>query len=705
MKTTGKESECIYHVAERAVLCEKLSGGRLCGKYWNASGVVENGRLLPVDRPDLQENSFSFEVNGQETDGYWEAVSLKQKEHNVRLMLRNTLVPVDVEVLTDSGENYFFRRTLKIVNKGKTRAAIGNLKVLSGLLHRSETWNELRADFRSTDFEIGRFIGNSWCAEGRFRWQPLENYTGTVLESDGRFGSSGHAQPWCILRRKDCNEFFTFYFGCSGHWKIGFFCDSTVRKFLSFEIGPASASPQIMLDPGETWTSPAVYANFMRGTLDTVVNAALEYLRNNVIPKCPIKPWPLIGVNSYGARMGALLSEEGVLREIDYMHSLGCEAYTVDCGWFGSRNTDPIARGKIYYYGMGDWIAGPWFPSGLKKISDHLHKRGMRMAVWFEPENVHIASEVANKHPEWFLSEKAGSDRRSFDFSVPEARKYLECTLERCIMEYNIDILRYDAAAERSCVGFTKKDGYMENRTLRHYDFLYSMTDRLRKKFPSLVVENCCGGGGRLDTGILAHTNWTQISDASVYRSAVEIINGISMMLPPELCFIYFNMPFSVGGIGDLDSAWRIRLFTALMNSSTGSLDSTPAAQECDRLYIRLYKEFVRPYLSGGKIYHHTPELRLETPDPEKACTLELDSRDGRHGMIGVFALVDKPDQLRIYPRGLDTAVIYNVRSLARNSEFTASGRELIENGLHVELPCAESSELLLFAPSGKSAE
>lgn len=62
----------------------------------------------------------------------------------------------------------------------------------------------------------------------------------------------------------------------------------------------------------------------------------------------------------------------------------------------------------------------------------------------------------------------------------------------------------------------------------RHVQGYLGMYSRLRKRFPNVIFENCAGGGGRCDAGMIANFNHTWVSDNQVAPRSLLITNGMT---------------------------------------------------------------------------------------------------------------------------------------------------------------------------------
>lgn len=171
----------------------------------------------------------------------------------------------------------------------------------------------------------------------------------------------------------------------------------------------------------------------------------------------------------------------------------------------------------------------------------------------------------------------------------------------------------------------------------------------------------------------------------------------MTMALPPE----YVDR--LIGGQSghthaDVDFQSRLLLFVRPTFGFLHPIGSKPNAILMRRIrrWADLYKNFVRPFMSAGRIYHHTPEVcGLE---PHGWGVLELASDDRTRGLCGLFQLAAPTQaeyQLRL--RGLDVSRRYRVTWDNSGSVGQVDGFTLMKQGITVRLEGALTSELLLF--------
>jgi alpha-galactosidase len=266
--------------------------------------------------------------------------------------------------------------------------------------------------------------------------------------------------------------------------------------------------------------------------------------------------------------------------------------------------------------------------------------------------------------------------------------------------EYGVDLFRLDYNVTDSRGGGNRvRDGFLENTTWRHYEAFYAMLERLHKKFPKMIFENCAGGGARTDLGILRYMNTTWISDMSVLPKSVKILNGMTMLLPPEICNRTYGTQWDIQRLyGDLDTQLRVGLFAhpTGIGIAPSLADLNPVNARHVRHAIELYKTFIRPMLATSRVYHHTPEMPFEAPGDWLA--LEYASRDRARAYAGVFRLSGEgPPEYLFRPRGLRAATRYRVTFDNSGEAIAKTGYELRQEGIRVRLENGIRSELLLF--------
>jgi alpha-galactosidase len=274
----------------------------------------------------------------------------------------------------------------------------------------------------------------------------------------------------------------------------------------------------------------------------------------------------------------------------------------------------------------------------------------------------------------------------------------MEEQLVDVISRYKLDLYRIDYNTHIFDGGNRVKDGFVENTLWRHAEAIWGIFDRLRKRFPNTIFENCASGGGRLDLGMLRYFQITEISDWMRAPRSLKILNGLSLSLPPEICLRTFGTEVPEHYLyGDLDYQIRSCLFgQPILRGIAPTIEEIGEPRRARIGHaLDLYKQFIRPILPDAKVYHHTPILPLYAASPW--CVLEYAAPDRRREVAGIFRLT-APDAsaYRYRPRGLRPGGRYRVTFDNTGESFEVSGLELQRDGIEIRLESPLTSEILL---------
>jgi alpha-galactosidase len=294
---------------------------------------------------------------------------------------------------------------------------------------------------------------------------------------------------------------------------------------------------------------------------------------------------------------------------------------------------------------------------------------------------------------------RGGAEHFNLDLTKPHVAEWFEAEINRVVEEFDLDLFRLDYNIDAWEGGHAPRAGFVENTLWRHYEVLYGTFDRLRRRFPRLLIENCSSGGGRTDLGMMARFHTTQISDWAQLPRSLTILNGMTMALPPELCC-------QLGGYmngeelfyGDVDTQFRTLLFghPMLIGSAPSVKEMVPGFSASLKRCIEIYQTYIRPILGTSKVFHHTPVI--DFGNPRGFCVLEYAAPDRNSAVVGIFRLAGQgPSTYRFKPRGLDRGSRYNILFDNDRVSVEASGLTLANEGLEIRLDSPLTSELLIF--------
>lgn len=696
----GDEPIVTYRTA-MAVYEESLTRGRFVGRGWNGSGFVNfyDGRIDPG--PELAPQAFWLEVDGQLLAADWEWGGIEVREddqpipamprpfdRHVIITLRHRIRPVTVRVHTGLDGTPILTRWIEVTNTGTQTAAIGAAFSWSGVLQKVPRWREHLAPGRSL-YSLGYMHPTHWGNEGDFRWADLPDARYCV---DGRYRRDRHRHPLFVVRNNATGEHFIGQLAWSGGYSFEFDVNappatSESQATLRFRVGLDGPPPQRTLAPGETAATPEVHLGVVFGDLDAAIQSMHAHVRRSVLMP---QPRGRGGWVESGIGPEIEITAEQVFHAIDAAADFGAEVFFVDASWYAPP-------GGEWWSTVGDWqVDRQRFPEGIEPFRTRVHEKGMLWGLWMDAERLGHQSRMAQQHPEWILRGYDGEPLGGMlDLTNPEAARWMEEQIASVITENGLEFFRLDYNTHG--VGRLCRDGFTENHFWRYYEAQYAVYDRLRARFPQVIFENCAGGGGRTDLGMVRRFSHTWVTDWQIAPRSFLITNGMTMALPPE------HVDRLLGGqsghtAADFDFQARLLLFVRPTIGFVYPMGSRPNPVFMERLrhFVGLYKEFVRPFMSTGRIYHHTPVVA--GPEPQGWGVLELVSQDSTRGVCGLFQLSSPGgSEYLLRLRGLDEGRRYRVTSDNSGRSWEVEGWVLVRQGIIVRLEGALTSELLLF--------
>lgn len=691
----GKENPVFCYRSGNMVYEEMMAGGTLVSAGYNTSGYplnVLSGFPSRIDYTQFSEPfSFNIEIDGQSLDYNLKFVDFEVKKDGDCtegiLTLESELKPVRLRVHTLLDGTRMFTRFIEIENLADKNMCLSRLSVLSGCLEEMERDELTRETDLSELYSVGYFDRADWSHEGDFRWHKLNTDT---LSVNTRFGRDRFRHPLIFIRN---NVLGTMYFAQIG-WSAG--CrfsvdfnarDERDRSFLGFKAEITGYKPLRVISPKEVYKTPEVYMGAISGGLDEAVNEMHAHIRKSVLTE-PVNTLVFAGM---GAEHD--MSVDTTKTFIDQFSTMGAEVFTLDAGWV-------CPPGKQTSWGEYNGTNIPdkeRYPDGMKVISDYVHEKGMKFCLWIDIESAGRETDVFKNHPEWRAFDVYGKRTGSLlDFTNPEVTQWAENELVRMIEEYDVDVLRVDNnldCRQYFTVGDTGT-GISECHSLKRTENVYKMYENLRRRFPDMIFENCAGGGGRTDLGMMKYFNHTWVSDWQKAPRSVVVTNGMTMALPPERVDRLFA---GMGGhrFGSLDLQMRNTMLTHLTLNVINPADAkiNDVQMEFVRHSVDLYKNFIRDILPESRVFHHVPET-----DRNSFTALEIASPDGREGALAAYTLsMSKEESFTVVPKGINPAFNYKVTLDNTRTEFKVSGYDLMTKGVKINIPASMSSELVLL--------
>jgi alpha-galactosidase len=403
---------------------------------------------------------------------------------------------------------------------------------------------------------------------------------------------------------------------------------------------------EMILAPGETYMTPWLYAAYGEG-LDAVASAFHEHLRGR--PTHRTSPRPVV-LNTWEA-VYFDHNLESLVALAELGAKVGVERFVLDDGWFFGRRDDRA--------GLGDWTVDPTvWPDGLGPLVEKVRGLGMEFGLWFEPEGVNEQSEVARTHPDWILAPGErlplpARNQQVLNLTIPEAFHHVLESVSALVAEHGIEYIKWDHNRDLVEAGDRRTGA---PRVHRQTKAVYALMDELRRRHPSLEIESCSSGGGRVDLEVLQRTDRVWASDCidSLERQRIQRWTGL--LLPPELVGSHVGAPTAHTTLRTHSLAFRAA--TAVFGHFGIEWDlrgASPTELEELAAWVALYKE-------ERALIHTGTAVRCDYPD-EAYWAYGVVSPDRRRALFAFVAMdtttAAQPGRVRL--PGLDPEVRYRI--------------------------------------------
>ena len=502
--------------------------------------------------------------------------------------------------------------------------------------------------------------GGHW--SGEFRRQVTPWVTGIHLR-ESRVGTTSHAHfPGLIVPTIESSEnagsCYGFHYGWSGGHRM--IAEQLQDGRRQIQFGNTENSELI---PGESFKTAKLYICHSNNGLGGLGSIFRDFVANRIVdfPHDSIRP---VHYNCWEAVYFNHNIDE--LKEIASIAAdIGAERFVLDDGWFKGRNSANSS--------LGDWtVDNQKYPKGMHPLVSHIHSKGMTFGLWFEPEMVSPDSDLFRSHPDWILGEKdqaLGREQYVLDISIKEVQEYLFKSIDKILNEYPIDYIKWD-----------------HNRVLPHPDAsqtraLYRLLRRIRQAHPSLEIESCSSGGGRIDYGVLEHTQRVWLSDSNDALERLRIQHEALLWLPlsvtgshvgPEVCHTSGRV-----------LSMSFRAWVAAQRHMGFEMDPRELSSE-DKLVL---KSITKWWKENREWMMSANVLRLPCIDNSIVAEIQINSKDNHFVVFaGQNTASELSSSVSLVLAGLDSESMYNV-SLINKNEIKSLGKSkegLMTNNLRL---------------------
>jgi len=296
--------------------------------------------------------------------------------------------------------------------------------------------------------------------------------------------------------------------GWSGGWAASF-----QRQQDGIRVRAGMERTHLTLHPGEEIRTPRILLLFW----DEDRVRAHNMWRRLILRHYTLRPngellQPPFCEGAWGAQ-----TEARHLEKIHWLEEnrIPTECYWIDAGWYGDRPIAEAADGltSAWMTQVGTWSPNAEaYPNGFAPIGAAARAAGMEFLLWVEPERAFEGTQMVREHPDWLIGPVPSGSGLGVNFMVnlgiPEARRHITELVSNLIRDGGITCYRQDFNDLRVPELFAMADapdrGGMTE--IKHIENLYAFWDELLAQHPGLIIDNCAGGGQRIDLETIARS-------------------------------------------------------------------------------------------------------------------------------------------------------------------------------------------------------
>ena len=450
----------------------------------------------------------------------------------VCVTLRDKLQPVTVRVFYKAWRNVDIIETwTEIEHREKQPVTLKRFD--SGYLHIGEGDNVWLTH-----------LHGDWAAEAVVTHEPLTRGLKTIRNTDGARNAHLDA-PEVMLSldgapQENSGRVIGVALCWSGNFEIRLNVPNNQGVHLYAGIDPQSS--EYVLAPKRVFTTPRLALTYSTSGIGGVSRAfhrwarTCGYLHNgNAVRDILLNSWEGIYFD---------ITEQRIIDMMDDIAAFGGELFVMDDGWFGSkypRNNDSSS--------LGDWVVDTRkLPGGLQALTEAAKQRHIKFGIWIEPEAVNTISELYEQHPDWALQVPGrelklgrGGTQLVLDMTNPKVQDFVVNMVDDLLTRNPyISYIKWDANASIQNLGHIAAKSSSSARDFSSANNLYidyhlgllAVLERIRAKYPNIVIQNCASGGGRANYGLMPYFDEFWVSDNNDALQRVYIQWGTSYFFP-----------------------------------------------------------------------------------------------------------------------------------------------------------------------------
>ena len=535
--------------------------------------------------------------------------------NTLSILLEDKITKVQVELLYGVLEyGDIITRSAKIVNKGQGKIHLE--KVSSTCL-----------DFLYGTYDLISFYGGH-AMERQF--QRAEIVHGSQVIGSRRGVSSHHYNPAVIIADKktteDSGNCYGMAFAYSGNFM--FEVEKDQHGQTRAIMGLQSERFRYPLEAGQTFYVPETILSFSEEGFTKLSQNYHQCIMNHLCRGKYVHQMRPVLINSWEAAYMDF-NGETIYQLAKESAELGIDMVVLDDGWFGNRNDDKTS--------LGDWqVNEEKLECTLGELIERINSLGVKFGIWFEPEMISEESNLYKEHPDWALQIPGrkpvhARDQLVLDFSREEVRNAIFKQVCEVLDQGNIEYVKWDM--NRALIDLYSPDKVSGQVIYDYVLGVYDFAERLMERYPDLLIEGCCSGGGRFDAGMLYYTPQIWCSDNTDALDRIKIQYGTSFFYPiPTIGAHVSACPnhqtgritsFNTRAVVAMEGTFGYELNPALLNDNE---------REEMKEQVKIYKNYYE-MIREGKYF------RLSNPFENNVAAWQFVSNAGTEALLSVVRL------------------------------------------------------------------
>lgn len=585
---------------------------------------IENSDIQGIYDAGMVFNADSYPAFGLQTMGE-KAIAATQPDGNMSLdlkieqvkqyptkdgevteiLLKDKVYPFEIKQYYKAYQGTDIISTwIEIMNNGKKSVTLYRFVSAYLPVQRGDNW-------------LTHFHGH-WGAENMLEEEKLTNGQKVISNKDGMVNTETDNPSFMLSIDGKPQEEYGHILGGTLAWTGNYLLkmDITNTK-LNIIAGINEENSHYKLESKETFKTPEFAMTYSTSGKGGVSRAFHRWARmyklshGNVERDILLNSWEGVYFK---------VNQEGMDQMMKSFSALGGELFVMDDGWFGNKYSRD--RGDS---SLGDWTVNKKkLPLGIEGLIASAKKHKIKFGLWIEPEMSNTKSELFEKHPEWILQCKnrplstgRGGTQIVLDLTNPEVQDFVFSVIDNLMTQYpEIAYMKWDA---NSCM-LDYGSPYLPKEKQSHLYIEYhrglnKVLERIRAKYPQLILQACAGGGGRINYGILPYFDEFWTSDDTDALQRVYLQWGVSCFYPAIAMAAHVSADKNHQTGRYLPLKFR---FDVAMSGRLGMEmqpeDMTEADKEFTQRAIQAYKG-IRPIVQFGDLY------RLISPYENKGVT------------------------------------------------------------------------------------